>query len=134
MVEGLGGDAMPQLLPAQIWRGFKGPFQWIIALSCSWGFSGGYQPWFCATGLGGRSCHRAEKAVLSTVGFYTNKIKYHRQAGFCVASSAALVGRVQAVVTMGCAAVTGAGWSGSCRPHLPAGLAPALSILAVAEL
>lgn len=115
-------------------RGFKGPFQWIIALSCSWGFSGGYQPWFCATGLGGRNCHRAEKAVLSTVGFYTNKIKYHRQEGLCVASSTALVVRVQAVVIMAHVGVTGGGWSGSCRPHFPAGLAPALSFLTVPEL
>ena len=67
---------------------------------------------------------RAENAVLSTVGFYTNKKKYHRQVGLRAAGGAALGGRV----AVACAGVTRTG-SGSCRPQLPGGLAPALSIL-----
>lgn len=125
---------MPQLLPAQIWEGVQGTIPMDHCPLLFLGILGGYQPWFCATGLGGRNCHRAEKAVLSRVGFYTNKIKYHRQVGLCVTSSAALVGRLQAVVTMACARVTGGEWSGGCRPHLPADVVPALSTLTVAEL
>lgn len=55
----------------------------VIALSCTW------------KGIF-RHQLRAENAVLSTVGFYTNKKKYHRQVGLCAASGAAFVGRVPA--------------------------------------
>lgn len=119
-------------------RGFKGPFQWIVALFCIFGgdFQAGTSPnpvpqgWKGETAIG----LRAEKAVLSAVGFYTNKKKYQRQVGLCAASSAALVGRVQAPCSGGGSGLCWCDWSGSCRPPLPGGLAPALSILTGAGL
>lgn len=126
VVEGSGGDATPQLVPAQLGKGVQGtiPVDHCPHLNLEGDFQAGTSPDAVPQGCEEETAIglRAEKAVLTTVGFYTNKKKYHRQAGLCAASGAALMGRVQApsssAVAVACAGVTGVGErSGSCSAH-----------------
>lgn len=134
-VESSGGDAAPQLVLAQLGKGVQGAIllDHCPLLHLERDFQGGTSPDAVPQGCDGETAIglRAEKAVLSTVGFYTNK-KYNRQAGLCAISSTALMRRVQALCSSGGSGLCWCDWWGGsscCRPQLPGDLALSLSIL-----
>lgn len=105
---GSGGDAVPQLVPAQLGKGVQGaiPVDHCPLLLLEGDFQAGTSPDAVPQGWKGETAIglRAGKAVLSTVGFYTNKKKYHRQAALPLWGGCK---HPAAVVAVACAGVTG---------------------------